>query len=387
MTRNKQISAFLVIVLFLVSGCGKKPAVPQAEMDTPSHHVSNGHKLLNMGQTDDALREFERARDLDPAFARAYIGMGIALGTKNDYEKGLEALEKGEGLAKEDGEKSEAHVGFMRLTLQNRDKAGDKWLKKLQDHFRQAVKISPDKPDAYYHMGVAYKLNKNFDLAKAQFGKVLEIHNGLVAEADQEFETIQKIERALPGAAIAQIALLDKITRADVAALFIEELKIDELFKNRAKKNFNTSFKAPDADFKTGEFVPVPAATDIANHVLRADIQAVMDAGVKGLEPYPDHTFQPEKMITRAEFAIMIEDILAKMSADLTISTKNFGGDSPFPDVRSDHYFFNAILTCTTRGIMKAKDVATGEFDPMGTVSGAEAMNSLRELKIQLAKY
>ena len=388
MKYTQHLIAFsMTFLLLVVGGCGKKPAKPQAEMDTPSHHVSNGHKLLHMGQTDEALREFERARDLDPKFARAYIGMGIALGMKNEYENGLAALEKGEELAKKTDEKTEAHVGFMRLIIQNQEKAGDKWVKKAQDHFRQALKLSPDKPDAYYYMGMAFKLNKNFELAKAQFAKVLEIHNGLVAEADQEFETIQKIERALPGASVAQIALLDQITRADVAALFIEELKVDELFKNRAKKNFDASFHAPDADFKTGEFAPVPKATDIADHVLRADIQAVIDAGVKGLEPYPDHTFQPEKMITRAEFAIMIEDILAKMSADPTIGTKNIGGDSPFPDVRSDHYFFNAIMTCTTRGIMKAKDMATGEFDPMGVVSGAEAMNSLRELKIQLKKF
>ena len=87
MKYTQHLIAFsMTFLLLVVGGCGKKPAKPQAEMDTPSHHVSNGHKLLHMGQTDEALREFERARDLDPKFARAYIGMGIALGMKNEYE-------------------------------------------------------------------------------------------------------------------------------------------------------------------------------------------------------------------------------------------------------------------------------------------------------------
>ncbi|MBU0993419.1 MAG: S-layer homology domain-containing protein [Proteobacteria bacterium] len=387
MTIRKIITVFAVICLIGVIGCGKKPVPPQAELDTPEHHVSNGHKLLTSGNTDDALREFERARDLDPEYAPAYIGIGITLGTKGDYEKGHEAMEKAEKLAKGNTQETSVHVGFMRLYTLCREKVGEKWLKKVKDHFRQAVKLSPDVSESYYYMGMAYKLNKSYDLAKAQFARVLEIQDGFVAQADQEFEIIQRIERAIPGAKIAEIALLEKISRADVAALFIEELKVDELFRNRAPKQFDASYKVPSNDFKTGEFVEVPRATDITNHVLKADIEAVMDVGIKGLQPYPDHTFQPDKMITRAEFAIMVEDILEKMSAEKNMATRNFGGSSPFPDLRNDQYYFNAVMTCTTRGIMKAKDIATGQFDPMGTISGAEAMNSIRELKIQLEKF
>ena len=131
----------------------------------------------------------------------------------------------------------------------------------------------------------------------------------------------------------------------------------------------------------------MPKASDIGDHVLKADIEGVMSVGIKGLQPYPDHTYQPNKFVTRAEFAIMIEDVLEKVTADKKISTRNFGGSSPFPDLRNDQYFFNAVMTCTTRGILKAKDVATGEFDPMGVVTGADALNSIRELKIQLEKY
>ncbi|MBU1162696.1 MAG: S-layer homology domain-containing protein, partial [Proteobacteria bacterium] len=60
---------------------------------------------------------------------------------------------------------------------------------------------------------------------------------------------------------------------------------------------------------------------------------------------------------------------------------------SPFTDLRNDLPYFNAVILCTTRGIMVAKDLISGEFDAMGDVSGAEALLSLRVLRTQLEKY
>jgi len=68
----------------------------------------------------------------------------------------------------------------------------------------------------------------------------------------------------------------------------------------------------------------------------RGDIEAVVRLQIKGLQPGPDHTFEPNKAITRAEFAMMIEDILIKITGDNSLATKFIGTESPFPDLRSD---------------------------------------------------
>jgi hypothetical protein len=49
--------------------------------------------------------------------------------------------------------------------------------------------------------------------------------------------------------------------------------------------------------------------------------------------------------------------------------------------------YFNAVMVCTTRGIMETADAGTGEFMPMGPVSGADALLAIRTLKSQLEKY
>ncbi len=81
---------------------------------------------------------------------------------------------------------------------------------------------------------------------------------------------------------------------------------------------------------------------------------------------------------------MMIEDILIKITGVDELATRFIGSVSPFPDLRNDLPYFNAVITCTTRGIMVAKDLATGEFAPMDTISGADALLSIRALKLQL---
>ncbi len=380
---------YIIIVacctLFLFA-CAPKVRQQEAVLDTPEHHVSNGNKMLRQDKIDDALNEFNMAKELDPKYSPAYVGLGLVHGYKNDFKNGFNVMEKAEGYAQGDEQKVGVHIGYMRLYTMGGKKVHKKWLKKMEKHHRKAIKMIPDLPDSYYYMGIGYKMQYEYNKAKLQFSRVLELGKDFVDESNKEFASIQNIERAMPGTKVERIALLEKISRADVAALFIEELKIDELYKNRTQKQFDTAFKGPEKEFKTGEYKKIPDATDIENHVLKSDIVAFIELGIKGLEPHADHTFQPYKFLTRAEFAMLIQDILVTIIGDEKLDTKFFGNKSVFPDLRSDQYFYNSVMVCTSRGIMKAKDFRTGEFDPLGTVSGAEALISIRELKIQIQK-
>ena len=371
--------------MLLLVACGPKPMAPEAELDTPMHHVKNGHKMLKTGKIDAALREFTRSKELDPKYSPAYVGLGLVHGIKGDYENGFKQLKIAGKYAEGDEQKIAVNIGYMRLYILGGEKIEKGWLKEVESRFKYSINIDPDNPEPYYFMGIAYKMSFEFEKASSRFAKVLEINKGFVKEADKEYAVIQKIQRAMPGSIVGKkIALLEKITRADVAALFIEELEIDELFRKKTPKQFDTAFKDPEKKFVTGEYVKVPPATDIEDHVLKTDIDAVIAIGIKGLQPFPDHTYKPYKVITRAEFAMMIEDILIKITGDDDLATKFIGSPSPFPDLRNDLPYFNAAMVCTTRNIMETKDVATGEFDPQGPVSGAESLLSIRTLKSQL---
>ncbi len=373
------------LCLLVLSACGPKAMAPEAELDTPMHHVKKGNKMLKAGKIDAAFREFNRAKELDPKYSPAYVGLGLVYGLKGEYENGFKHLKIGNKYADGKEQKIAVNVGYMRLFIMGKDKIDKDWLEEVESKFKRSINIDPEVSAPYFYMGIAYKMSFEFQKAAGQFSKVLDLDQEFVKEADKEYAIIQKIQRAMPGSVVGKkIALLDQITRADVAALFIEQLEIDELFRKRTPKKFDTAFKDPEKKFVNGEYVKVPPATDIEDHVLKVDIDAVIAIGIKGLQPYPDHTYKPYKVITRAEFAMMIEDILIKITGDENLATRFIGNESPFPDLRSDLSFFNAVMVCTTRNILEVKDVSTGEFDPKGSVSGAESLLSIRTLKSQL---
>jgi tetratricopeptide (TPR) repeat protein len=315
-------------------------------------------------------------------FLPAYVGLGLAFGYQNDFEKAYENMKKAKGLAEKPDDKVTAHVGMLRLYSLERK---EKWIDKAEDEFEAAVKLDRKSSAAYFYMGKAYKLAFNFDKAGEMFKKVLDLNDKYLIEADGEWKLVQKIQRAAPGSLIGKkIALIEEITRADVAALFVQELLLEKLYEKRTPRRFDTSFQAPEKKFEADRILKADPATDIQNHVLRVDIETVLRLGVRGLEPSPDHKFFPNEKVNRAAYAMMIEDILIKVSGDEKLATKFIGSKSPFPDLRSDLPYFNAVMVMTSRGVMEAKDLTTGEFAAMGTVSGADALLIIRKLKDEL---
>jgi len=387
MNRRSILLVLMVLVTAVAFGvmmtsCAKPPRKPEAALDTPEHHVFSGNKLLDKGDYAGAQREFDLAIQLDKKYSPAYVGLGLVFGFQNNFEKAFENMKKAKGLAEKPDDKVTAYVGMIRLYSMERK---EKWLDKAEDEFDDAIKVDKKSSAAYFYMGKAYKFAFNFDKAGEMFRKVLDLNDKYLIEADNEWKVVQKIQRAAPGSLIGKkIALIEEIGRADVAALFVQELLLEKLYEKRTPKRFDTGYQAPTKKFEADRIVKAEPATDIQNHVLRTDVEAILRVGVRGLEPSPDHKFLPNEKVTRAAYALMIEDILIKVSGDEKLATKFIGSKSPFPDLRNDLPYFNAVMVMTSRGIMEAKDLTTGEFSPIGTVSGADALLVIRKLKDEL---
>jgi len=376
-----------LVAVTAVVGCGPKAAPSTSVMDTPEYHYNQGLKALDADRLDDAMREFDRAIALDPKSPFGYIGKGLTLGKKGEFKPAFDNMEKGKDYEKKG---IESRIGMIRLygMQMAKDQKQVKDLVKSAEHeYKSANEKEPNNPRLHYYMGMCYKMALDFDKAATMFRAVLDMNRDFVSEANAEWALIQKIQRAAPGTEIGKkIALIDKIDRADIAALFDQEMNLEKLFTKRGTKTYDTSFKAPTESstrFSPETTVKMEPATDIENNWLKPSIETVLKLQVRGLEAGPNHTFEPDKLITKAEFALMLEDILIKVSGDEKLATKYIGTTSLFPDVRNDHYAFNAIMVVTSRGFIEA-DKATGEFKPNDPVSGADALLSIREFKDQL---
>jgi thioredoxin-like negative regulator of GroEL len=122
MFKAKWLTALLLGFLF--SGCGPDTIFLRPGLDTPSRHVANGHQLLERGKIDDACREFDRAKELDPNYIKAYVGLGVAMGSKGDIEAAMQIMGRAEQMAASADDHQAVQEGFERLDALKRMQKG-----------------------------------------------------------------------------------------------------------------------------------------------------------------------------------------------------------------------------------------------------------------------
>ena len=104
-----------LICVFIFSACGPISSYRHTALDTPSRHVDNGMKFLKINKIDEAVLEFYRATELDPEYAPAYTGLGLAYGRMGDFVKGYEFMEL--AAKKTRGYEQESAVRDARMQL------------------------------------------------------------------------------------------------------------------------------------------------------------------------------------------------------------------------------------------------------------------------------
>lgn len=375
----------------LLIGCGPKARKAEGYMDDPPTHFKQGMKYWDAGEFTKAEEHFNLAKSLDPKYAPAYSGLALVTAQKAKtaktvkemddlFDDAVDLADKAQGLD------DKVAVVFIAkgivLTMKYEGKPAKEWLSKVEDQYAKAIKIDPNSAEAYYRRGVCYKKAYEFSKASADFRKVLDMNKEFTVQADAEWELVQKIERAAPGTDVGRkIALVDKISRADVAALYVSELGIDKLVQKRRPKEYNTSFEAPDdaRKFEADKVVAAKEVTDIDNHWAKNFIMDIVGLNIRGLEPYPDHTFHPQELVNRGEFAMMVEDAIIAILGDPSLSTKHIGTESRFPDVNPSHPSYNAVCNAVDKNVLDAQ--MNGEFGLDKSVSGPDALLAIRKIK------
>lgn len=397
---------FLLIIgvsaFFLIS-CTQKERVAVSQLDTPGHHTYTGLKLLELGKHSDARREFKMATQLDSKYSKAYAGMALVHIYTGKLDTVSGNLDEAAKTAQTNDEK--LFVNVARIRYYTSDKSDQKWLELAKKQFDEAMLIDSKHAPAYYYMGLAYKEGLDFTQAAKMFDTVIKLKTDHIDDANNEIKFLIKLQKANPITERGKrIALTEKLTRAETAALLMQELKIKDLYNKYAPPS--PDHTVPDAtndssEVKKDEAVsetkvtgqvftetfpiePPPIkiwAKDIMEHPLLKDIDGVLETGVSGLENDPKGNFKPGEIISRGEFAIILEGILIKLTGEKDLAGRYVNSKSLFPDVPADMPYFNAITSVTSKGIMEAKNLKTNEFAPLKPLSGVEALWIINRLK------
>ena len=376
----------LIIAGFVLTGCvssDSKVVQPETSAktissDNPYYLCRNGDKLLARGKVAKAETLYNSALDYEKDYSSAYTGLGKVNAYVENMDKAVKFFNKAISSAKNENQKLQAQTELIKAYYKVKPES---WFDSLEKVWEK-IDLKTAKPEeAALVMGKSLLTNKEFSEASVYFRQVID-WNGLFSEqADELLKQLYKQLSAEPGTKAAKdIALEGEVPRALLSVLLVEELKIIEYFKASALKKYNTGFQTPE-EFKSSQ-AEKGSPEDIAGHPYEADIKLILNSEISGLRPFSPDSFGPDKIVTRAEFAMVIEDILVRIKGEPALKKEFIGNDSPFPDVTSNYYAFNAIVVCTTRDFLSTD--LDGIFRPESPVTGMDTLLAIRQLKEEI---
>ncbi|MFW5487050.1 MAG: hypothetical protein ACNI3A_01260 [Desulfovibrio sp.] len=392
---RKTIAVLAVLsCALLLAACAKKTRQASGIMDSPEHHYEVGQRALDDNNLQQAAEEFQLALELDPGFGPALAGKGlVSVMQGGDFDDGLSLVKN--GLHKADGtqQKLAALTAEIRLYtegLKRGEVSEYKALTEAKNAYRAGIHSDKGNLALSYYMGEAYLQALDFESAEKMFAAVKYSQRMEKAgirfreKTDARWELLQKAKRAAPNSIVGKkIVLVDELSRADMAGLLVEELNVARFF-GRTQTPEASTFQAPPSNQIVRKADTAP--TDTEHHPLKADIDQVIEFGVQGLQQNPDGSFTPDMPLTKAEIAMIFQDIILRATGKDMLATEFIGQKSPFADVRNDQPYFNAVMVCTTRGLLEA-DKRSGLFKPGASVPGVDALLYIKELKAELNPF
>jgi class 3 adenylate cyclase len=153
------------------------------------------------------------------------------------------------------------------------------------------------------------------------------------------------------------------------------------LFGLRPATESTSPDPTPPSVIQTAQGVSAAELCDLllANPHVRATLESatkpvsqdgLLAAGFRGLNG------EAQQIITRAEFALLLEDLTVLSTGATDLPTKFIGAESsPFTDVAPTHPAFNAIMNAIGSGLMQAR--GSGTFAPADPLTRSEIESAL----------
>ncbi len=357
--------------------------------DNPMFHVGLGYAYYLLGQTQVAVEHFKISVENFPMMNVAHLGLAQIYLESGREEEAFSALRE---VLKTEPEHSWAKTKYdslkPKLTQENLEEALDYLeennIEKGKEFLLKALHFSPDSLEAHLKLAEIYKSENNFKNAllhlrsalnkEPEKSEILHPYGEILFETGEykkSLEVFQKIAPMEPEnqkvknrietlknrlgifelpSQYNKIPSLQAVTKEDVAALIAVK------FQNI----LDIPEKSP------------PILIDIATSWASKFILATTSLGL--LDVYPNHTFQPKKIVTRAEMA----EILYRLIKRLESQGYNFVRLIPLEriqvsDVSPDNYYYQPILSVISYNIMSLRPDRI--FNPDHPITGQKAIN------------
>jgi tetratricopeptide (TPR) repeat protein len=366
--------------------------------EAPAFYPSSaglGYVALARKEFEKAVPHFDRALSVDAQYVPALVGRGEALLAAGDRQAALASFEKAvEADPARPALRERVEIlrfrGLQDDVAAARKAAEAGRVPEAREIYQRAIAAAPDSPFLYRELGVlerragnaaqalahaqkAASLEpadaRNFILvgeileAQAQYTSAAEAYASAAAlePTDQLAEKIQALhERAAFATMPAEYQAIEAsptVTRAQLAALI--GVHLDVLLKRAPRRT-------------------AIVLTDTRGSWAAPWIHTVTRAGV--MEAYPNHTFQPDAVVRRADLAAAASQVLSLLAAEQPRRRDSWRNPQRrFPDVPPGHLDYPAAALAVEAGVMTAAE--DGSFHLSRPVTGAETLAAVHKLK------
>jgi Flp pilus assembly protein TadD len=140
-------------------------------------HLNLGSALDEKGQSDEAIREFQKALRLKPGYAQAHNNLGVAIVRKGQINEGISQYHEAIRL-KPDYALAHSNLGIALVRKGQSDEG--------IGEFQEAIRLKPDYALAHYNLGIALVRKGQSDEGIREFQEAIrlkpdftEAHNNL----------------------------------------------------------------------------------------------------------------------------------------------------------------------------------------------------------------
>jgi len=386
---------FAVLFAITLAGCGGPSSKCLLSDDRIGESYLYGMNYLGKKQAMLAAGAFKSILACNERFSPAYSGLAVsyaqiaAAGINPDGKTIMAssvALRKAEKYSTGREDTFRRHIAAMRAATIYKSPG---WFVTVENEYRLAMKTRVEAAKlpyyqssdaAGYFMGNAFFDAGLIESAMAEYEALFKVNRldrwGRLSQKafKRSGLILSHIERSVAGPDVVVLAFHKDVTRGDVAAILIGELQVDELLGiNEIPMGMrnNTS--------------PVPV--DILKSPFKAKILKVIRLHIKGLEPSysPEsstYLFRPRKVVSRKDFAVIMDDILKRLSAFTPAFSEGAHKERSFTDVPPDEPWHKAVMDVTRRSLMSS--VSGRLFRPDEGLDGPDAFSAVFGLKRML---
>jgi len=152
---------------------------------------NRGNAYAELNEHERAIKDFDKAIELNPDDAETYYNRGVAYAKLNKYEQAIKDYEKAIELNPDDA-KAYYNRGLAYAELNKYEQA-------IED-YDKAIELNPNYAEAYNNRGFAYAKLNEYERAIKDYGKAIELNPALAAAYNNRglaYAKLNKYERAI----------------------------------------------------------------------------------------------------------------------------------------------------------------------------------------------